>query len=121
MSIYTAGELNLLDLDYNLLLFRFLSSLVTLKAELAVLYRAADRRRGVRHYHHEVNAVIIGIRPRVLSLHDAELFVVDADKTHLCRLYLVVDWKFVLVVSANCQAPPFCFDNKKCVQKIPYA
>lgn len=94
-------ELDFLDLDDFLLGLGFLSLLLFLITELAVVHQAADRRLGVRRDLNEVNVGVLSHAQGFRSADNADLGAIDAGQSDLRNSDLTVDPMLAIL----------CYDN----------
>ena len=94
-------KLHFLDLNHLLLGLGFLSLLLFLITELAVVHQAADRRLGVRRDLNEVNVGVLSHTQGFRSADNADLGAIDAGQSDLRNSDLTVDPMLAIL----------CYDN----------
>ena len=94
VDIDAGGQADLLDLHHALVFARLFLALGLLKAELAVVHDAADRRLGLRRDLDEVHTALNGDLKRLLRGHDAELLAARVDQADFLVADFFVDLMF---------------------------
>ena len=89
-----ARELDFLDFDRLLLLFRFLFTLILLKSEFPVIHDSAHGRRRLRRDHDKIKTLVNGQILRGIDGYDPELLSVLADKSYLRNGDFLIDQMF---------------------------
>ena len=85
------AELNFLNLNHLLTSLHFLSFLLLLIAELAVIHQAANRRLGVRRDLNEIHVVVSSHPKRFGSRNNTDLSAVNARQSNLRYPNLTID------------------------------
>ena len=88
------GQADLLDLYHALILARFLLALGLLKAELAVIHNAANRRLRLGSDLDQIHASLNGDIKRLFCGYDTELLTVVGNQTDFFVADLFVDLMF---------------------------
>ena len=94
MHINAWRHANLFNVDYALILARFLFALILFELEFTVIHNAANRRNCLRSNFYEIKSAFVCESERLIQGYNAYLITVRVDKTNFFVANVFIDLMF---------------------------